>query len=310
MLEPAVVVLRLAQYVGAMILFGSSLFALYALPPTAAGSVGALRWLRPLLAWSAAGLLIASLLGLLAQTAMLAGSLSEGLKPSSLWAVIATMGLGRSAVVRAFGAGLALLLLGLRRPGRPTLAVCAALGAAVCGSLAWMGHGAATEGPGGLLHVAADILHALAAGLWIGALASFLLLLKRRPGDGAALDRIRHKALHGFSGVGSALVAVLVATGLINSWFLVGPTRIPGLWTTPYGQLLSLKRVLFAGMLGLAAANRFRLTPAFGAALCRDGGQDIALADLRRSLAIESALAILVLALVAGFGMLAPVSAQ
>ena len=53
MLEPAVVVLRLAQYVGAMILFGSSLFALYALPSSGMTALGPLRWLRPLLAWSA-----------------------------------------------------------------------------------------------------------------------------------------------------------------------------------------------------------------------------------------------------------------
>lgn len=310
MLEPAVIVLRLAQYIGAMILFGSSLFALYGLPRTGPAAIGALRWLRPLLAWSAVGLLTACILGLLAQTSVLAGSVSEGLKLSSLSAVVTTMGLGRSAMVRAAGAGLALLVLVLHRPDRTTLAICALLGAVVCASLAWMGHGAATEGPGRLLHLGADIVHALAAGIWIGALAGFLLLLKQRPDDDAGLDRVRHNALHGFSGIGSALVALLVASGLINSWFLVSPTRISGLWTTPYGQLLSLKLVLFVGMLGLAAANRFRLTPALGAALGRGDAQRAPLAELRRSLVIESALAFLVLALVAGFGMMAPVSAQ
>jgi putative copper resistance protein D len=307
-LEPAVIVLRLAQYPGAMILFGSSLFALSALPGAGAG--GSLRWLRPLLAWSAAGLLVASLLGLLAQTSVLAGSLSEGLKLSSLSAVVTTMGLGRSALVRAAGAGLALLLLLLRRPDRATLGVCALLGAVVCASFAWMGHGAATEGPGGALHLVADILHAMAAGVWVGALVGFLFLLKRRQSDGPELDHLRHKALHGFSGIGSVLVATLVASGLVNSWFLVGPTRIPGLWTTPYGQLLSLKLVLFVGMLGLAAANRFRLTPALGVALNGAGARAPALAALRRSLVVESALAFAVLGLVAWLGMLAPVSAQ
>lgn len=306
MLEPAVIVLRLGQYIGAMILFGSSLFALYALPR----EIQASRWLRALLAWSAAGLLVACLVGLLAQTSVLAGSLSEGLKLSSLWAVVTTMGFGRSAVVRAVGAGLALLLLLLRRPDRMTLVICASLGALVCGSLAWMGHGASTEGTGGPLHLGADIFHALAAGAWIGALANFLFLLKRRPDDNAELDNVRHKALHGFSGVGSALVAVLVVSGLVNSWFLVGPTRLSGLWTTPYGQLLSLKLIFFVGMLGLATVNRFCLTPGLGAALGRDGAQDAPLAELRRSLIIESSLAFAVLALVAWLGMLAPVSAQ
>jgi putative copper resistance protein D len=106
------------------------------------------------------------------------------------------------------------------------------------------------------------------------------------------------------------LVAILVASGLINSWFLVGPERLPGLVTTPYGQLLLLKLGLFVGMLGLAASNRFRLTPALAASLDSDAGQERALAALRRSLILESSLAFAVLGLVAWFGMLAPVSAQ
>lgn len=309
MLEIVVILLRLAQYAGAMILFGSSLFVLYSLPAYGPGSGDQLRWLRPLLTWSAAGLLLASLLGLLAQTSMLAGSLSEGLKASSLSAVVTTMGLGRAALLRAAAAGLALLLLLLRRPDRGTLALCAGLGALVCASSAWMGHGAATEGPGGALHLCADILHALAAGVWVGALVAFLFLLKRQPGE-ADLNQVRHRALHGFAGVGTALVAVLVASGLINSWFLVGPTGLAGLWTTPYGQLLSLKLVLFVGMLGMAAVNRFRLTPELESILAASAAPEPALRALRRSLIMESSLGFAVLGLVAWLGMLAPVSAQ
>lgn len=305
MLEPAVIVLRLAQYAGATILFGSSLFALYALP----GAIGLPRWLRPLLAWSAGGLLVASLLGLLAQTSVLAGSLSEGLKASSLSAVVTTMGIGRAALVRAAGASLALLLLLFRRTDRANLAGCAVLGAVVCASFAWMGHGAATEGPGGALHLGADILHALAAGVWVGALVAFLFLLKRQPDD-SDLSQVRYQALHGFSGVGTTVVAVLIASGLVNSWFLVGATRVAGLWTTPYGQLLSLKLVLFVGMLGLAAVNRFRMTPNLGALLGAATAPEPAMGALRRSLIMESSLAFAVLGLVAWLGMLAPVSAQ
>ena len=59
-------------------------------------------------------------------------------------------------------------------------------------------------------------------------------------------------------------------------------------------------------MLGLAAANRYRLTPALNRGLNTRLGQDKALADLRRSLAIETALGLGVLALVAWFGTLPP----
>ena len=57
--------------------------------------------------------------------------------------------------------------------------------------------------------------------------------------------------------MGYVAVSVLILTGLVNSWFLVG--SISALITTAYGQLLLAKLVLFAGMLGLATANRFWL---------------------------------------------------
>jgi putative copper resistance protein D len=92
----------------------------------------------------------------------------------------------------------------------------------------------------------------------------------------------------------------------VNSWFLVGPDHLASLFTTPYGQVLLVKLLLFAAMLGLAGLNRFRLTPALGQAL--DAGGASALASLQRSLALETAAAFLVLALVAWLGTLPPVS--
>jgi putative copper resistance protein D len=306
-LEPAVIFLRLVQFAGAMILFGSSLFLIYALPRKGPGSGVELDWPRKVLAWSAGVVLAASVVGLLAHTSILAGSVREGMTASSLSAVMTTMSMGPSTVIRAGAASLALAALA-RRVSHATWWLCGGLGAVICASFAWMGHGAATEGAPGLLHLSADILHTLAAGAWIGALVAFFLLLRPRA-PSVTLDGVLHRALHGFSGVGTGLVAVIVATGLVNSWFLVGAARISGLWTTPYGQLLSLKLVLFVSMLVLAAANRFRLTPALGAAI--DGGQPRvqALDALRRSLLIETALSILVLGLVAWLGTLAPVSA-
>jgi putative copper resistance protein D len=50
-----------------------------------------------------------------------------------------------------------------------------------------------------------------------------------------------------------------MASGLINSWFLVG--SVAGLMTTVYGQILVGKLALFAAMLALAAANRLWLVP-------------------------------------------------
>ena len=294
-----------------MVLFGSSLFLLYALPQQGIGSGAELGWPRKVLAWAAGFVLAASVVGLLAHTSILAGSIREGMTAASLSAVMTTMSMGPSTVIRAGAAALALVVLA-RRVSRATWQLCAGLGAFISASFAWMGHGAATEGAPGLLHLSADILHTLAAGAWIGALLGFFLLLRPRA-PSVDLDRVLYRALHGFSGVGSGLVGVLVATGLVSSWFLVGPTRISGLWTTPYGQLLSVKLILFVSMLALAAVNRLRLTPALGAAI--DGGPSSGQASgypldaLRHSLLIETALSILVLGLVAWLGTLAPVSA-
>ncbi|MEO7774891.1 MAG: CopD family protein [Steroidobacteraceae bacterium] len=118
-----------------------------------------------------------------------------------------------------------------------------------------------------------------------------------------------YAALSGFSGQGSALVAIIIATGIVNTWFLVGPSRLQGLWTTTYGQLLCVKLILFMGMLALAARNRFALTPAFGEALSFDRSCTASRAALRHSVLKETGLALLILALVAWLGRLAPTSA-
>ncbi|OYX29533.1 MAG: copper resistance protein CopD [Caulobacterales bacterium 32-69-10] len=305
MLEPAVVVLRLIQYAAVAILMGSPLFFVYALPAAGPGSAAQAPWARGLLAAAGALLAVSALMGLVAQTGIMAGSLSEGLKPESLIAVVTGMGLGMAGVARAACGALAVVLVLSLPPGRAAWLAVAALGAIAAASFAWMGHGAATEGAGHYLHLVADILHAWAAAIWVGALWVFLLLARAgAPGPGAVAAL--HRALQRFSGVGTILVAILVLTGLINSGFLVGPDRIEALWTTPYGRLLSLKLAVFAGMLGLAAANRFRLTPALGLALEAPGA---ALAALRRSLMFETALGLGVLALVAWFGTLAPPAA-
>lgn len=308
MLEPAVVVLRLMQYAGAMILMGSSLFFLYALPRTTAAADPPAPFARGLIAIAAGLLTLASMLGLLAQTSVMAGSIAEGMKGESLQAVITGMDLGRAGVVRVLTAALALVLvLGLRQ-GRLSWGLSALLGAVATASFAWSGHAAASEGAGKAVHLAADVAHGWAAAVWIGALAAFFLLL-RPPAVAARSAAALHDALHGFAGVGTVLVSALIATGLINSWFLVGPDRIEGLATTPYGRLLSLKILLFVAMLGLAAVNRFRLTPRLGRVLATPDGQAAPLAALRRSVAIETALGIAILALVAWFGTLAPPSA-
>ena len=102
----------------------------------------------------------------------------------------------------------------------------------------------------------------------------------------------------------------LAATGLVNSWYMVG-LRVGSALATPYGQLLALKLLLFAGMLALAALHRQRSVPRLAARIVgRTLPQGDALSSLRRSLLVEGLLGFAVLALVACFGTLPPPTAM
>lgn len=287
MIEAAIVVARLLQYLGAAILFGTSLFFAYAgAEPRAA---------RPLVAGAAALLAGAALAGIAAQASLFAGSWAEGLTGTAMGAVVSYMALGKAALVRASAALVALVLLALLPRRRAAWLAVAAAGAVAAASLAWMGHAGASEAPAASLHVAADAIHALAAAMWIGALVGFLCLLAGRASAG-----VLQGALQGFSRIGVPMVLVLGLTGLVNSWFLVGPENGDELLATAYGRWLLVKLALFAGMLGLAAINRYRLTPAIAARAPSATGR------LRRSIGLEAALGIGVLAAVAWFGTLPP----
>jgi putative copper resistance protein D len=304
MFDEAVIILRFVQYGTAAILMGSPLFFLYALPQEGPAAASDLRWPRALFVAAALSLLLATGAGLLFQTAVMAGSIAEAVKPESIDAVLGGMDLGKSALVRMLLAAIALALVLTQRSPRLWLSL-AVLGTGAVASFSWMGHGAATGGAGHFIHLVADVLHSWAAAIWVGALVSFVLLLYSSSRDSQRLTAL-HRALHRFSGVGTLVVIVLAATGLVNSWFLIGLDHIAGLWTTDYGRLLLIKIAFFVGMLGLAAANRFRHTPVLGANLGNEKAEVVSLSELKRSVVIEALLGFGVLALVAWFGMLAP----
>lgn len=161
-------------------------------------------------------------------------------------------------------------------------------------TLAWSGHAAATEGMAGTFHRVSDIVHLLAASAWIGALAMLLGML-------AGEVRIceARAALTAFSSAGTAIVALIVATGLVNGWMILGPAGVPTLPHTPYGRLLIAKLLLFGVMLAMAALNRWRLTPRLTA-------DDHIPNALRLSIGIEAGAGVLILALVAWLGALDP----
>jgi putative copper resistance protein D len=305
-LTAGLIAVRFALYVDLMLVFGLPLFALYTVQPRRSERSTVAPPLA-MSAWSLAGAGL-SVLGLLMIAATMSDVALLQLDRESVNGLLNGTAIGTAGKVRIAALLLAALLSFLPAAMRLVRwALQSAMGAVALASLAWTGHGAADEGSRGLIHLAADIVHLLAAGVWIGALAGLLLLLAQTRSTGSdRADRIAlaHRALAGFATVGSVAVALIVATGLVNSWLLVGFANIGSLASSLYGRLLILKLLVFSGMIGLAGLNRFKLTPAITA---RGGARGVdAMRSIRRSVGLEASLALIVLGLVAWFGTLAP----
>lgn len=160
------------------------------------------------------------------------------------------------------------------------------------------------NGPSGYVHLISDVLHLIAAGAWIGALVAFVLLSIGPEHPGASAVETLNRTASGFARIGSTIVGTLIVTGAINYVLILGPT-LHGLVSTRYGRLLGTKLVLFVGMLALAAANRYVLSPRLEAAIAV-GEHGQAARMMRRSLWTEASLALFVLGLVAWLGTLDP----
>ena len=300
MLEIAVIALRWLQYSGAVALLGVPLFLLYSFRDSKHPN---LAWARPTMMFAALLVALGSLISLVAQTAVMAGSLAVAVKPASLSFMVSGTALGMAMLARGIVALFALLVVVVLKPGKALQGLMVAAGLIVAASFAWTGHAGSTEGTGGLVHVSADVIHAIAAALWLGSLGALTVLLLRRTGPD---DRAIHRSLNGFAGLGTLAVSLLVLTGLVNSWFLVSPARVGDLGSSLYGQLLIAKLVLFGLMLALAASNRFRLTPALGSALDAADTSASALSELKRSLVLETGLGLALLGVIAVMGTLPP----
>lgn len=203
-------------------------------------------------------------------------------------------------VLAVRGVALSLALVAAAAPQGDRWALFPAAVAAA--TLAWTGHAGATEDVAGSLHRAADVAHIWAAAGWIGALAVLLhaiLTLSPVGGDARRIAAI----LSRFSLMGTLIVATLVATGAINGALIVGLDQLPALVGSRYGWLLGAKLALFGLMLALAAANRWRLTPAL-----ENDGTARAWMHLRLSLLVETSAAIAIIGLVAWLGTLDPMA--
>lgn len=296
---------RLALYLSLALAFGLPVFVLQAVKGGRSGSPITRRLVR-LTGVSALLALAASGLGLWA----MARGMSDSGNPAAVLDVVGILltqtSVGMAWDIRVvsllFAAGVAFLVSGRQRTG---IGAQAMLGGVALATLAWAGHGAMSEGALGWLHLGSDIVHLLIAGAWVGAIVALTLLAIHAAGqEGSETVRLLSGAASGFARFGTLIVIVLVVSGTINYLLIIGPS-LNGLIDSLYGRLLLAKLGAFAGMLVLAAANRFRHAPVLERAL-DDGDTSAAIRTLKQSLWAEMSLAILVLVLVAWLGTLNP----
>ncbi|MBR0909962.1 copper resistance CopC/CopD family protein [Bradyrhizobium japonicum] len=255
------------------------------------GGVFFARWV----AWSTTGMTVprvALAIGIPSATASV-GALGLdllGLPPAALataapWKVAFATSAGPALLVAIAAMLLALMALRSGWYAR-ALAIIALVGVGL--SLAMTGH-AATAPPEALTRPAI-FLHGLGVTIWIGALAPLVALVSKP--TTATLPVVNR-----FSRIAALAVGVLALTGLALA--IVQLEKPVALVETRYGVILSIKLALVTGLLALAALNRFRLTPA----LARDESGTPA---LKRSILLEGAIALAILAVVASWRFTPP----
>jgi putative copper resistance protein D len=280
----ATVVIRFIQFAAAMLAFGTAAFRVY-VPEVGAGFA---RWLAGVIRLAAVVAFLASLAMVPVTAADMAGSAGAAGDPATLATVLFATQFGH-AWCWHLGFGAALIGVAWSRRGGATL-VLAGLSLA---SLAFVGHASDMEGLPGLGHELNQAVHLLAAGAWLGGLWPLHALLRHAgPDDRAIEDGVAH-----FSQMGYVAVALIAATGVINTCVLVG--SVGALFGTPYGRLLSVKIGLYLVMVAIALVNRLSLAP-------RLRTDRTAPARLARSVVVEQALGLAVIAAVSVLGTWPP----
>jgi copper transport protein len=160
-------------------------------------------------------------------------------------------------------------------------------------TVALAGH-SATYSPSGLL-VSTDTVHVLCVSVWLGGLVMLLLAVPVAARPLRRLERIPLLAAVAarFSGLAVIAVALLLLAGVVQAVALVG--AVDALVETAYGRLVLAKIALLLGVVSLGAYNQRRLLPRLR--VVAGGGEEPehAAALLRRSMAFEVGLALIVL---------------
>jgi copper transport protein len=260
---PGQVIVKGLLYLAVALLCGGSLFEIFIWRP-ANQQLGQSEsdWssheivLRPLMTAGLVLLGIASLLGVLVQAAAFEGKPMVTLWDAEYLVVLTNTQYGILALARIIlmFALAGLLLPNVNRWNRwaamPLMAITAL-------TLSLGSHAAAQSDA---LMVGADLIHVLAAAIWIGGLGAFLMtLLWARRLSVQLRSLLIVQLLLRFSTLAIASVLLLVLTGIYAAITDVG--SLNGLIATEYGHVLIVKLVGVLAITAVGAYNHFVMTP-------------------------------------------------
>ena len=316
--SPAYIAVRWVTFGALLAMIGAIAFVCLVLPITgrtirqrgravaveALSRVAAARAAR--LGWIAgAVLIIAAIARLYVQSVAIHG-VGAAANPAMLREMVTDTTWGGAWLVQVAAALVAIVALAVasrlerRRPvgGATLIWVVAALAVLVLAFTPALGGHAAGAPRLTALAIAADGLHVLGAGGWLGTLlvvaavgVPVALGLGSPDAGGVVADTI-----NAFSPTALAFASLVVLTGVISAWLHLG--SFDALWRSAYGRVLLLKIAVLIPVLGTGAYNWLRIRPVLGSAA--------ATARLRRSSALELAIGVVVVAVTAVLVALEP----
>ena len=290
-LEAALAVCRLLHDTATMLLWGA-----FGLLATLVPRDLALATARRLQAFRVAAIAVAvvtTAAALPLTVAAIGSGWGDALDPDTVEAVLFETNAGGAWQVQGLAA--LLLVATLAVPSGRQIAFTAVAAGLLLATLALTGHAAMDEGWLGLGHRLDDAAHVLAGGAWLGALVPLLLVL-------TALDDPRQRrqaatALHRFSSVGHAVVALVLATGALNTLLVLRRWPAP---SSPYQALLLGKIAIVTLMTGLAVLNRYWFVPRMAS------DHDRSVRAVRLATIAEIGLGVAAIGCVGLFGLLDP----
>lgn len=223
------------------------------------------------------------------RAAFLGGDTLAAAADPALLALVLESPFGTGSAVRAAGLLVIIALIAERRAGDAT----AWLGsAAIIASFAFSGH-VLSEPRWALTTLV--VVHTAAVAYWLAALPGLWMITRTATIDQAA------GIINGFGQTAQWVVAALVVAG--TGMLLLLADSAGALVRSAWGLAIGAKLLVVAGLISLAAYNKLRLTPALLA------GDTAATHTLRRTIAAEMGLAVVVLTLTAALTATSPPAA-